>query len=277
MPGDAVARVSLETLVAHVSNGAQVAIPQDAVGVSMAGTRALVQRGVRDLHLVCVPISGMQADILIGAGCVATIETSAVTLGEFGTGPRFGAALHAGTVRVLDATCPAIHAALQAGEKGIPFMPLRGLIGSDLLRHRSDWAVIDNPFAAGDPIVVLPAIRPDVALFHAPLADRFGNVYVGRQRDLVTMAHAARATLVTVERVTDIDLVRDPTMAPGVIPSLYVTAIAEAPQGAAPLRFLDEYPMDEAAVGRYAAAARTEQGFEAWLAAWLALPEAALA
>ena len=166
-------------------------------------------RGARNLHLVCVPISGLQADVLIGAGCVRSIETSAVTLGEFGTAPRFAAALKAGSIRVLDATCPAIHAALQAGQKGIPFIPLRGLIGTDLVRHRPDWKVIDNPFGTDDPIVLLPAIRPDVALFHAPLADAQGNVYIGRQRDLLTMAQAAKQTFVTVEAITDDDLMRD--------------------------------------------------------------------
>ena len=80
---------------------------------------------------------------------------------------------------------------LQASEKGVPFMPLRGLIGSDVLKHRDDWKVIDSPFGDDDPIVLLPAIKPDVALIHAPMADRFGNVWIGRQRELATMAHAA--------------------------------------------------------------------------------------
>ena len=51
-------------------------------------------------------------------------------------------------------------------------MPLRGLIGSDLMAHRPDWQMIDNPYGNNDPIVLLPAIKPDVALFHAPMADR---------------------------------------------------------------------------------------------------------
>ena len=93
----------IDELAAAVPDGATVALAQDAVGVSMAATRALVRRGARNLHLVCVPISGLQADVLIGAGCVRTIETSAVTLGEFGTAPRFAAALKAGSIR--DARC----------------------------------------------------------------------------------------------------------------------------------------------------------------------------
>ena len=70
---------------------------------------------------------GFAADLLIGAGCVAEVETSAVSLGEAGFAPRFTAALKAGAITVRDATCPAIHTMLQAAEKGVPFMPLRGL------------------------------------------------------------------------------------------------------------------------------------------------------
>lgn len=260
---------SVDALAARIPDGAKIAIPQDAVGVPMALTRALLRRRVHGLHLVCVPISGLQADVLIGAGCVSTIETSAVSLGEFGTGPRFAAALKAGTLKVLDATCPAIHAALQAGQKGIPFIPLRGMLGTDLLARRGDWKVIDNPFQPGDAIVVLPAIRPDAAVLHAPLADRHGNVFIGRQRDLLVMAQASHETFVTVEALTDEDLMADPARSPGVIPAIYVTAIAEATGGAKPLKFLDAYPADESALASYARMARTADGFSSWLDEWL--------
>lgn len=260
---------SAADLAVRIPDGARVALAQDSVGVAMAVTRELVRRRARGLHLVCVPISGLQADVLIGAGCVATVETSAVSLGEFGTGPRFAAALKRGGIRVLDSTCPAIHAALQAGQKGLPFIPLRGILGTDLLAQRPDWKVIDNPFATDDPIVLLPAIRPDVALFHAPLADRFGNVLIGRQRDQLVMAQASRATFVTVERVTDENLLDDPERSAGVIPAIYVSAIAHVPCGAKPLRFLDEYPLDEVVLADYARAARSDAGFAAWCEQWL--------
>ncbi|HTT40594.1 MAG TPA: CoA transferase [Burkholderiales bacterium] len=260
----------LSTLAATVPDGAKVAVPADRSGVAMTFTRELVRRRVRDLHLVCVPVSGLQAEVMIGAGLVATLETSAVTLDEFGPAPRFVAAVREGAIKLLDATCPAIHAALQAGQKGIPFIPLRGLIGTDVLANRPDWKVIDNPFHTGDPIVVLPAIRPDFALFHAPLADRYGNVFIGRSRELMTMAHAAHRTLVTVEEVSDVDLMRDPDRAPGVIPSIYITALAEAPRGAWPLQLADAYGIDEAALLQYVEAAQTARGFERWIAEWLA-------
>ena len=260
----------LASLAARVGHGQCVAIPSDVGGVSMAATRALVRQRVRDLHLVGVPTSGLQADILIGAGCVRLIEASAVSLGEFGLAPRFTEATRAGALDIRDATCPAVHAGLLAGEKGVPFMAMRGLIGSDLLRSRPDWKVIDNPCAdTPDPIVLIAAIRPDVALIHAPLADREGNVWVGMRRELLVMAHAARTTLVTVERISETSLLDDPHLAPAVIPSLYVTAVALASQGAAPIGLYGEYGAEEPVLAQYAQAARSQAGFDQWLGAWL--------
>jgi glutaconate CoA-transferase subunit A len=233
----------------------------------MAATRPLIEAAPRGLHLVCVPTGGLQVDMLIGAGLVATLETSAVTLGESGTAPCFVRAVREGSMRLLDATCPAILSGLTAAQKGVPFMPMRGLIGSDILRHRSDWRVIENPFAAGDPIVALPAIQPDVALFHTPEADRDGNVWIGRRRELALMAYASRMTLVTVERIRETSLLDDEVTAAGVLPALYVSAVAQAPRGAWPYGLWGEYPADAEAIARYATAARTPEGFAAYLAA----------
>jgi glutaconate CoA-transferase, subunit A len=258
-------RVSVEDLAAGIASGALVAIPPDYSGAPMALTRALVARGAKDLRILAVPTSGIQIDVLIGAGCVAELEAAAVTLGEFGLAPRFTAAIRTGAIRMRDTTCPAIHAALQASEKGVPFLPLRGLIGSDVLKNRADWKLADNPFSSGDPIVYLPAIKPDIAVFHATKADRDGNVWIGRRRELATMAHAAARTLVTVEEIVEGSLLVDETVAAGVLPGLYVEAVAEAPRGAWPLGLQDLYAADEAELGRYTEAARSEAGFRAWL------------
>ncbi|MGO8866788.1 MAG: CoA transferase subunit A [Alphaproteobacteria bacterium] len=268
---------SLAALAARVPDGAKLAVPTDYSGVAMAATFALLRRGIKGLHLVCVPASGIQAELLIGAGAVTTLETSAITLGELGPAPCFVDAVKRGSIRLLDATCPAIHAALQAAEKGLPFMPLRGLIGSDLLKFRADWKIIENPFDARERLVAIPALAPDVALFHAPLADREGNVWVGRRRELVVMAHAAKETLVTVEEVREESLFEDEALTAGILPALYVSAVAEAKRGAWPLGLWDAYGDDEAALERYVAAAREEDGFRRILASWLARPQAAAA
>jgi glutaconate CoA-transferase subunit A len=104
-----------------------------------------------------------------------------------------------------------------------------------------------------------------VALFHATKADRDGNVWIGRRRELVTMAHAAKRTIVTVEEIVEGSLLADEVTAAGVLPSIYVSAVAEAKQGAWPLGLQDLYTVDDAEIARYAEAARTETGFRDWL------------
>jgi glutaconate CoA-transferase subunit A len=260
--------ISLEALAAEVPDGAMLALPPDNSLPSVALAKALIRRGVRNLRLVGVPVSGFATDILIGAGCVTSVQTSAVSLGEAGFAPRFSAALRAGKIKVIDATCPAIHTMLQAAEKGVPFMPLRGLIGSDILANRPDWKVVPNPFATDgeDPIVLLPALNPDFVCFHAAMADEDGNVWVGRRRECATIAHASKRALVTVERVVPGNFLEDERLASGAINATYISGIAIAERGARPVALLDEYGFDGAYVSDYARMARSEEGFAAWCA-----------
>ena len=235
---------------------------------AMEVVRALIRRKARKLRLLGVPVLGLGADLLIGAGCVAEVESSAVSLGEAGLAPRFTAAAERGELKMRDATCPAIHSGLQATEKGVPFMPLRGVIGSDLIALRPEWKIVENPLAekmGTDPILLVPAISPDVTLFHARWADEAGNVWIGRRKELATIAHAARRTLVTFEEKKPGDMLEDELLAPGVLSSVYVSAVAHAPHGAWPLGVPDVYPIDDAHLAQYAKAARTDAGFERYL------------
>lgn len=260
-------------MAACIEPGMRIALPVDYAGVSMAMTKPIIEHGAGNLHLICVPTGGLQVDQLVGAGLVATVETSAVSLGEGGGAPRFNAAVKEGAIALRDATCPAIHAGLMAAQKGVPFVPMRGLIGTDVLRHRKDWRTIQNPFSdAPDEIVLIPAIWPDIAIFHAPMADRFGNVWIGRRRELAAMAYAATRTLVTVERIVEENLLGTEMSAAGVLPALYVDKIAEAPKGAWPYGLWGEYDTDTAEIQRYAQAARTADGFRDYMATTPAEP-----
>ena len=258
--------LSADEIASRIPDGALIGVPKEDGGAAMEVTRALIRRKAKGLRLFTVPVSSIQADMLIGAGCVDEIETSGVSMVEFGFACRFRAAVQEGTIKIKDATCPALYAELQASEKGVPFMPLRGILGSDIHANRDDWMTIDNPLAdSGDPIVLLPAVKPDVALFHARYGDRYGNVWVGARRESVLLAHASASALVTVEEIWDGNLMDDDRMLAGTIPPIYVDTVAHAPQGAWPLSLNGAYERDGVHLREYAGAAKTDDGFAAYL------------
>lgn len=260
-------QMRVEEIAEAVPDGALMGVPADYSGVPMAVTRALISRGARGLRLYCLPLTTLQGDMLIGAGCVDNVEAAAVTLGEYGLAPCFSRAFQSGTIAMQDSTCPALHTQLQAVQKGVPFMPLRGLIGSDIEAHRPDWRTIQNPCSdAPDPIVILPARPLDVTVFHAPFADAEGNVFIGRQRELTTLAHASREVYVTVEKIVDKSLFDSEATAAGAMPAMYIAGIAEASRGAWPLGLTDQYAPDADALRHYVKMAASEGGFAEYLA-----------
>jgi len=276
---DEVPRLSLDALVAHVRDGDQLSVATGFhaaySGVAMDATRALIRRGVRDLRLLCVPSSSLQADLLIGASCLASIEMGAALLYEYGPAPRFVSAQRAGTIQVREATCPAIAAGLRAGEAGLPFMPVPGVLGSDVFRVRSnEWKEIENPFQPGQHIAVIPAIRPDVALFHAPLADTHGNVWIGTRGSIRLMAHAAHRVIVTFDSLDPGNLLDDPDKAAGTLANTYVTALCQRPNGSWPLHGGPLHPEDTDHMQLYAELAKSDLGFRDYLERYVFAPDA---
>lgn len=267
---------SPEKIAAAIPDGARLMLNKGEVAETpMAVIVELIRRQARDLHIYtlptcAVPVAGMMVDMMIGAGCVKSIETSGVSFGELGAAPRFTEAVKTGRLSVVDATCPAIYAATQAGGKAQPFTTLRGLIGSDVEKQRPDYKTITNPFDPNDPVVVIKSINPDVTVFHAPLVDRDGNIWVGRQRDLIYAAHASEEVYVTVEDIYDGSFFDDEKWAAGVLPSFYINGIAHVPNGAWPMKNGGGAHLD--VVRAYQSAAKTQDGFDTWLETALTHP-----
>jgi glutaconate CoA-transferase, subunit A len=261
--------IGLDELISRIPDGARMAIASDFngfySGAAMEATRGLVRRGARGLCIVAVPTTGLQVDLLIGAGCVAEIECGAVIHGEHGATPRFLDAFAKGALHMKESTCPAIFHGLTAAEKGAPFMPVRGVLGTDIPKLRPEWRTLQNPFDESEPLVVVPAIHPDVALFHAPMADCAGNIWIGRRREFALMAHASRSTLVTVERIYDGDLMAHKELSAGALANVYIDGVAVCERGAWPFHMGDDYPEDADNIRKYLQLARTEEGFRSYL------------
>jgi glutaconate CoA-transferase, subunit A len=267
----------VEELAKMIPDGAKIAVLKNQTGVPAELFRAIARNGTKRLHIVGVPTTGYVTDILIGLGAADTVETSAVTLDEIGMAPRFIDAVTHGKINIKDSTCPAIYSGLRAGEKGIPFIPIRGLIGSDIMTVRDDYMIIDNPFAENDPIVVLPAIIPDFALIHVSLVDELGNVYLGTHRDMALMAHASKQCLVTTEAIYEGNLLEDPLMAASTMSSIYVSGIAVVEKGAWPHGLQGLYPADFAHQQYYREQASSEKGFLEYVDEFVYLKSPAIA
>jgi len=131
--------------------------------------------------------------------------------------------------------------------------------------HEDGWRVIDNPFAADDPIVLVPALRPNVTLFHAPLADHRGNIWVGRRSELATMAHCAHKVLVTFESIYEGDLAQSDELSAATVPAMYITALSHQPRGSWPLSAGVAHPEDSAHMQEYARLSKSDEGFAEYL------------
>ena len=92
-----------------------------------------------------------------------------------------------------------------------------------------------------------------------------GNVFIGRDRELLTMAHASARTIATVEKIHDGNLLDDPALSAGTVPGFYVDTVAVAERGAWPLQLLDHYPADGAHLAEYAKRGRDRGGLCALL------------
>ena len=262
-------QLTVKDIAKEVKDDCLLGIPADYSGVPMSVTIEIIKNKVKGLRLYCLPLTTIQGDMLIGAGCVNEIETAAVTLGEYGQAPRFQDAIENSKINIKDSTCPALHAQLQATEKSVPFMPLRGILGSDLYKNRNDWSVIENPMnysnTNDEKIVILPAVQLDVLIFHASKADINGNVQIGRRRELATLAHASKKVYVTVEEIVDEDFFDSELKAAATLPSLYVDGISLAKNGAWPCGLTDYYDIDTNEMSKYAKAAKYQETFDEYM------------
>jgi glutaconate CoA-transferase subunit A len=148
---------------------------------------------------------------------------------------------------------------------GVPFIAVRGLLHSDILKHRPDLLVKENPFNSGEPVVVAQPIRPDVAVFHAVQADRWGNAITPGHRDDLMMARAARRVIVTAEEIVEKELTRRDTVDDTFLPAIDVDVVAHAPLGAHPCGFGSLYERDHTHCREYIAAAKGEGSFSVYL------------
>jgi len=259
---------SLSQLVRqNISNGSHVYIEGVLLNRSpMAAVHEIIRAKLRKLRVVSAP-NGLAIDQLIGANAITELEfyfLGFMTQNGFAAMRRFREASKNESIRVKESMGYAICMALRAGAFGIPFIPLPDFRGSDLLSIRQDYQTMQSPYDKADTIITVPALRPDVLVLHAHIADTKGNVYLNEPwtNFTLTTAQACQKVLVTVEEVREAE-----TLEPNqiTIPHFLVDAIAPVPYGAVPTALNNRYEIDNTHITLYQEKAQTAQGFEEYL------------
>ena len=146
----------------------------------------------------------------------------------------------------------------------VPFVPVRGLLGTDYMRIRPDFLQIANPYNPDEDIALVPALAPDVAVFHGFRGDRFGNVVTTGAADAKLIAQAARRVIATVEEVVEGSLADEPHTG-ALVPAIHLSAVVHAPRGAHPTSCAGHYRDDADHIRAYMRAAGAESTFRAYL------------
>lgn len=263
-----------EAIARFVPDGASVVLGAGLESlIPFAAGHELIRQRRRDLTLIG-PISDMLFDQLIGAGCVARVVAAWVGNVSAGLGHNYRRALEHGQPRpieVQDHSNFSLALALLAGGLGSPYIPTLTLLGTDLLRTNSSLRVAPSPFD-GRPTVLVPALRPDVAVLHVQRSDAEGNCHCwGNLGVAEEAAMASQGTIVVAEEIVpEAVIASDPNRV--LIPGFKVLAVVHEPGGAHPSPCQGYYGRDHEAYHTYHAQSRTPEGFQAWLHEWVLTP-----
>jgi glutaconate CoA-transferase subunit A len=244
---------SMEDAIAAIPDGSQIALGGNTVHRSpSAAAHEMVRQGKRDLTIIKTA-GGYDVDLLVGAGCVAKLIVAYVGFENLqGMAPQFRAAVEQGRVVLEEQTCTSVITGLRAAAQGIPFMPIAGMSGTDIVPGR--FLSVRNPYG-GEEVVTVAAIWPDWAIIHVQEAETAGNARIrGTQFEDVLMSKAAHHVLLTSERLVDgSEFASQPDLT--TIPAFQVDMVVDAPHGAWPASCAGYYGVDEAYLAEYYQAA----------------------
>lgn len=236
----------------------------------------LIRQKRRDLTLIG-PISDILFDQLIGAGCVGKICAAWVGNVMMGSAYNFRRAVEQGIphrIEVEDYSNFAIACALHAAALGIPYLPSRSLLGTDIFKNNPNLLEIISPFAESgrqfhEKLCAIKALHPDLAIIHAQRADKHGSAHIwGGLGVVADSAKAAGRTLIVADEIVATAVIEsDPNRT--VVPGFLVNAVVCEPYAAHPSPSQGKYNRDHQHYTEYHSETRDREGFLRWLERWV--------
>ena len=242
----------------------------DYIGTELYGTvrcpmsliNEIVRQGIGELRIAGQGV--LELDMLLAAHLVKALDITYIGLEVYGVSNCLRREVESGRVeKVVDWSNAAIAWRFKAAAMGVPFIPVRSMLGTDTLKH-SSAKVVECPFT-GEPICLLPALILDVGLIHVHRADKFGNAQIeGITGFSAELARASKRLIISTEEIVETDEIRahpDRT----IIPYYLVDAVVHAPYGSHPGEMCYRYERDERQIKEWVEASREEQTAQTYL------------
>ena len=258
-----------EAVAEFVPDGASVALGlQLEQMIPFAAGHEIVRQQKRNLTLIG-PISDILFDQMIGAGCVEKVIAAWVGNVMMGSAYNFRRAVEQEGIKVFNMTNFTIALALQAGAMGVPFLPTRTALGTDIPRGNHFFYQIFSPFEPKETLWAVRALTPDVTIVHVQRADEEGNAHCwGNFGVMPEGVRAARRVIVVAEEIVTPEVISsDPNRT--AIPGFLVNAVVECPCGAHPSPVQGYYKRDDAFFRQYHEQTKSGSDSDAWLARWI--------
>ncbi|HJO87596.1 MAG TPA: CoA-transferase [Rhodospirillales bacterium] len=240
--------------------------------IPFAATHELIRQGKCDLNVVA-PISDISTDMMIGTGCVAEVTGAWVGNVSGGMGHNFRRATEHGEphpIKVHDYSNFTIGMAFFAGAYGLPYVPVKSILGSDIIKSNPQIKLAENPFVdEPDPVALVPALKPDVAFLVVQRADRAGNSHIWGSTGLTQEASiASEKIIVLADEIVEPEVIAsDPSRV--LIPGFGVNAVCHIPAASHPSPLIGRWKRDNAFFHHYHQETREPDGFKRWVGEWV--------
>ena len=244
---------NIRDVVGSIEDGCSLALGGNTLNrAPMSFCRELARQGKRSLELIKTA-GGMDVDILCLAGSVKSVDAGFISFEtKYGLADNYRKAVQGGRVKANEHACYTVVSALRAAVSGVPFMPVRGLVNSDLIGANDYFKSVQCPFS-GETLTAVRAISPDVAVIHVHEADRSGNALIkGPKFDDVLMSRAAKRVVIITEKLLPDTYFQSRTTSVD-IPHFLVSDVVHIPGGAFPNACAPNYEVSEAGTAEYQA------------------------
>lgn len=260
---------TLAEAVASIPPGAHVALPGFATArCAMAFAHEVVRQGLKQLT-VSQCVGAIDADLLVGAGAVARIVYGGGSRGRSGPHSCLNRAIEQGSLKTEEFSSLSMTFRYLAGSLGLPFIPIRSLNGSDILKQLQEITpplvgMLQDPFTGEDWLVLKPLV-PDVSVVQVQVADEDGNAWIlGPRWDNEEQSKASKRTIVITEQLVSTEMIRrypERTLIHG----FRVSHVVHLPFSAHPSSVYGVYDFDKEHIHIYAQASKTPHGFQEYL------------